>query len=1067
MVHRDYLAKGSSSKPGFRCWPAALFLCVVLVSLVGVSVHAQQSPSLPVATQTQPTPTPAVKPDPKKARAAYEVGVRAEKDQDWDTAYTSYTDAANWAPTERQYQLRREIARSRVVQAKMDAAERDAIAGHLDDARRELQAATYIDPSDAVARERLSEIDLLGPGKAPEVSKLNIGGEPEVEYLPGKRNFNYRGDTQGAYDEVARQFGVEAAFDVDIRPRAVTFRIDDVDFDTAMRLLGNMTGTFWRPLTHRMFFVSDDTPQKRKDYDASVVRTVVLPSSETPEEMTEMLRMVREIAGITRSDLDTSSRTLTLRASPHAIAVAGDLIDNLEQPVGELVLEIDVLEVDRDYSRQLGITPPQTTQVVTPSPQQIQQAQLGGQNLIAVIDQLFGTPSALSGLSAAQIASLVASGNVTSSTLIPPVVAFGGGQSTFFATVPGATANFAEMLSLVKHGQRILLRAQDGQPATFFVGSRIPVSLATFSSSLSGTGSNTTGLVPTNLPITNYAVGNSPAFVATASLRDNSINDLIVANSADNTIGVLLGDGTGNFATQVTYPAGTDPVWIATGQFNNNTSALNNDMFLDLAVVNKAANTVSVFLGNGDGTFQPRTDLATGATPVSVVAADFHDLTGTGFIDLAVANQADNTISIFQGNGDGTFKPPTLLSLAAGSMPSALAVGDFNNDGHQDLAVANEALNTVSVFLGKGDGTFQPRTDYAVGDSPVWVSVADINEDGRLDIITANNGAATSTNVGNSVSVLLGQAAANGTANGTFAPPAGERDFPAGNGPASITIADFNIDGLPDLAVADQGDNAVSFLLNLGGGLFGPNFELPVGTSPDSVVSADFNGDSSPDVAVANNGSANVSVILNSSSFGPSSGVSAGTPFPGVEYLDIGLKVKATPRIHANDEVTLALNFDLSSLTGQSFNAIPVISNESTDQTIRVKENETAALAGFIQSQVTNAMVGNPGISDVPGIGLLDQNNNAQQQSSELLILVTPRIVRFAPRTDHAIYAGQGSLDTAGSAETPANPAPPAVAPAGPQSGQAQPPASPRGQAQPPAPAVAPVPPPPDQGTPP
>jgi type II secretory pathway component GspD/PulD (secretin) len=152
------------------------------------------------------------------------------------------------------------------------------------------------------------------------------------------------------------------------------------------------------------------------------------------------------------------------------------------------------------------------------------------------------------------------------------------------------------------------------------------------------------------------------------------------------------------------------------------------------------------------------------------------------------------------------------------------------------------------------------------------------------------------------------------------------------------------------------------------------------------------------------------------------------------------------------------MHFELSSLTGESFNAIPVISNESTDQTIRVKENETAAMAGFIQSQVSNAMVGNPGVTDVPGLGLLFQNNNAQQQSSELLILVTPRITRLAPRTDHAIYAGQGSLDTAGGAAAPESfTAPPLQAPPGP----------PQGQPQSPGPNVAPVPQPPNQGTPP
>src|ERR1035441_6589052 len=146
--------------------------------------------------------------------------------------------------------------------------------------------------------------------------------------------------------------------------------------------------------------------------------------------------------------------------------------------------EIEILEVDKDYARQLGITPPQHSQVFTVSTQQIQEAQQSGEGLVNVIEQIFGSSS------------------------VPPLIAFGGGVSTFFATLPGAAANFSEMLSLVQHGRRVLLRAQDGQPATFFVGDRIPVSLSTFSPSLLN-GTLTPGGTINN-PLANYPAGNSP-----------------------------------------------------------------------------------------------------------------------------------------------------------------------------------------------------------------------------------------------------------------------------------------------------------------------------------------------------------------------------------------------------------------------------------------------------------------------------------------------------------------------------------------------------------------------------
>ncbi|MGD0964743.1 MAG: FG-GAP-like repeat-containing protein [Candidatus Acidiferrales bacterium] len=1038
-------------------WPrsnsafSAVALSVLLMALALLGPSARpQAPSSAARGFASPPQTPGanppVKPEPKKAKEAYKRGLRAELSQDWEAAHDAYSDAVDWAPTDREYLLRREVANSHLVQAKVDLAERDAVSGRLKDARRELIAAAYLDPTNRVVRDRLTELSAVEPDTVSSAPKeVELAGEVHLQYQPGTRNFDFHGDAQGAYDEVARQFGVEVAFDVDLHPRTIRFQALDVDFPTAVRLLGDMTGTFWRPLAPRLFFVSEDTPQKRKDYQPSVVRSIVLPASETAEEMTETLRLVRDITGITRSNLDTSTRTITLRASPEAVAIAGDLIGDLQKPNGGLILEMEVLEVDRDVARQLGIAPPQTSQILSLNTQQIQEAQQSVQGLVSVITQLFGQPTSLSGLSTSQITSLLGSGQVSLGSLIPPVVALGGGGSTFLATVPGAAANFSEMLSLVQHGRRILLRAENGQPATFFVGDRVPVELSNFSASLSGTGTSVAGLAAANFPTTNYDTGNGPTFVSTASLRSDSYDDLIVSNFTDSTVSVLLGNGDGTFAAPTTFPTGSGPVWIATGSFRTNASNPN----IDLAVANESANTISILLGNGDGTFQSKTDIVAGNGPVSIVATNFHDLNGLGALDLAVANHNDNTLLIYQGNGDGTFQKPAVIQLPSGYSPAGIAAADLNGDGHIDLVVADEGNASVSVFLGNGNGTFGARADYATGSSPVWVSTADFNGDTVPDLAVANE-------ANNTVSILLGNintSAGGGTVvgSGTFG---AQTSYPAGTSPTSIAVADYNIDGLPDLAVTAQGDNAISLLLNLSGGTFGPNFELPVGTSPVSIVSADFNADGRPDVAAANNGSNTVSVILNSSNFtSTSSNPFTGAGFPGVQYIDIGLKVKATPRIHLNNEVTLQLEFDISSLSGQSFNSIPVISNDTISQTVRVKQNETAVLAGILQRQRSTALDGTPGIAAIPEIGMFEGDQNVTNEETELLIFVTPRVVRYAPRTDHVIYAGQGAPEGPGAvsveapvaAQLPGQAAPPvapgaAEAPAQPAATAHQPP---------------------------
>ena len=167
------------------------------------------------------------------------------------------------------------------------------------------------------------------------------------------------------------------------------------------------------------------------------------------------------------------------------------------------------------------------------------------------------------------------------------------------------------------------------------------------------------------------------------------------------------------------------------------------------------------------------------------------------------------------------------LRVKAGFDPTALAVADFNADGHTDLAVTSAGSNLVQIFLGNGDGAFRTGSNlqFATGVDPVFISTLDVDGDGLLDLAIANQ-------TDNTVSILLGKGDGTFTAATTPA-------VPAGTEPTSIAVADLNVDGRPDLVVADKTENSVSILLNLGGGLFGPNFELPVDTGPVDTVPVD------------------------------------------------------------------------------------------------------------------------------------------------------------------------------------------------------------------------------------
>ena len=421
-----------------------------------------------------------------------------------------------------------------------------------------------------------------------------------------------------------------------------------------------------------------------------------------------------------------------------------------------------------------------------------------------------------------------------------------------------------------------------------------------------------------------------------------------------------------------------------------------------------------ILLGNGDGTFQPAVSYPTGNKPVALIAQDFD---GDGEPDLAAVNQTDGTVTILLGdkvNGtqNGIFgAPPNQISPpSVGALPTAIATGQFNltNNANADLVVTNSSDNTASILLGNGDGTFGAQKTLATGNAPAGVATADFNSDGHPDLAVSNKTDGT-------VSIFLG----NG--DGTFLAPT---ILTTGAGPAGITAANF-VGAPADLAVADESAPNVDLLIGNGDGTFNTPISLPSGNSPVAVAAADLIGSGSIDLVTVNNASNTVTVTLNtlqSSTTNPSSLQSA---YPSAEYEDLGLKIKATPRLHDGDEVTLQLQFDIKSLTGTNINGIPILSNRQIEQTIRLRENETSVISGLLQTNQIGSTSGFPWTSTVPGIGLLTGEDTTNIQQTELLILVTPRALRLPPHDVPAVYAGRGEPSTPPSA-------PPAVLQPGP-----------------------------------
>jgi general secretion pathway protein D len=430
-------------------------------------------------------PTPATcgvsKRELQQGKRDFARGLKLQKAGKSAEAFDVFDAAARVVPRNLEYATVREVVLQKLVYEHVQKGN-SLLLGHKDiAAAAEFRQALQLDPSNSFALQRLADAAALKPLPGPH--KFQVQDDPgELRLQPqndSRQDFHVRGDTRAVYEAIGKAFGVAPQFDETVVSRPLRFDLEDADFQTAIRLAGLMSKSSWTPLSGREFLVFADNAQNRARFERMSLRTFFVPDAATPQDLTEIVNVLRSVFEIRYITTQAATSTLVVRAPRPILDAATFFLASLDQSRPQVMLDFQVYEVSRSLMRSFGLTLPLQWQTFSLNSAAL--AALQQPNVQNAINQLIAS-GGINAANTTAIAALLAQLQSQSQNplLQQPFATFGGGQTLTAVAVPPISVNFSRNESQVSSLQHMTLRASHGSPATMRIGARYPILNSTF-----------------------------------------------------------------------------------------------------------------------------------------------------------------------------------------------------------------------------------------------------------------------------------------------------------------------------------------------------------------------------------------------------------------------------------------------------------------------------------------------------------------------------------------------------------------------------------------------------------